>query len=274
LEFRTDVTKDFVNALELTVIGNFNTLNAFDLNHDHSGGNGEKLLDFNQIYANSNQVDAKFTLANNAAWRIRNDADSEDLIKIDDQGTTDDTKIIFPGSVAVFAHRDAPASNLSNNPHNLALAGRSFTMSSGCLIDGLSSGPYSDIILDPGGAVDALFAAPELSGKIGSAGATQEGVMDGDLTSPGGFKNNIVLLRVKSTDTPLLDAGNPIYGLLENTGTPGTPVWKLSFFANGVAHSFATDSLVTLYGQEAFSLSTVPLIDPAFVKLCQEDIDI
>ena len=273
LDFRTEVTKDFVNDLEATVISNFNTLDAFDKNHDHSGSNGEQLVDFNQIYSNSSQVDAKFTLANDGSWRVRNDADTEDLIKLDDAGTTDDTKIIFPGSVAVFAHRDAAASDHTGvNPHSLELAGRVLTMSSGCTIDGSSNGPYTKVTLDPSLAIDALFAAPELLGKVGSAAGTVEGVLDGDLTSPGGFKNNIVLIRVKSSDTPILDGGNPVYGLLENTGTQPSPIWELSFFANGAVHNFNADALVTLYGQEAYSLTTVPIVDPGFVKLCQEDI--
>lgn len=46
LQFRTDVLKDFSNTLESTVNTNFNTLDAFDKNHDHSGSNGEKVLNF------------------------------------------------------------------------------------------------------------------------------------------------------------------------------------------------------------------------------------
>jgi hypothetical protein len=93
----------------------------------------------------------------------------------------------------------------------------------------------------------------------------------GDLTSPGGYKTNVVLIRDLSNN-PIVFSGNPVYGLLRNTGTLLSPVWKLAFFAAGAVYSFATNTHVKLYGQFAYSLTTVPVVDPRFVTLAQSSI--
>jgi len=269
-EYRTDVIKDFVNGLEATVLGNYSLLDSFDKNHDHSGSLGEKNLDFAQIYANSSQTLAFLNLASNGALAIKKTGDetADDLLFLDDAASVDKEQIIFPGSVALFEHRDAPASDLTTKPHNLALAGRVFAISHGCLINGAASGPYTDIVLDPTMAEGGVFSATGLVGKDPSDGVSGEGVLVGDLTSPGSQKPNIVLLRDLS-GLPIVGSSKPIYGLLEDVGTVGAPSWRLSFFEDGAPYSFASDSTVLLYAQEAHSLSTVPVADPRFAVLAQ-----
>lgn len=269
-EYRTDVIKDFVNALEATVLGNYSLLDSFDKNHDHSGSLGEKNLDFAQIYANSSQVLAFLNLASNGALAIKKTGDetAANLLYLDDAATIDKEQIIFPGSVALFDHRDAPASNLTNNPHSLALSGRVFEVSGGCLIDGAANGPYTEVVLDTGMAEGGLFSALGLAGKDPSDGVSAEGVLVGDLVNPGSHKPNIVLIRDVNGD-PIVGSAKPIYGLLEDIGTPGSPSWRLSFFEDGIAYSFSTDTTILLYAQEAYSLSTVPVADPRFTVLAQ-----
>ena len=269
LQFRTDVLKDFSNTLESTVNTNFNTLDAFDKNHDHSGSNGEKVLNFAQVYTNSNPTLATFDLAANGVFSITKNGGGTDLLKLDDAAVTDKTQIVFPGSVSLFDHRDAPASNRTINPHSLALAGRTSIMSSGCLVDGASNGPYTEVTLDPGLSAGSVFAAPELTGKDPSNGITDPGVLVGDLTSPADPKANVVLIIDTATNLPILSGPDPVYGLIEDIGVPGNPVWRLSFFAAGVVHNFATDNTVLLYSQEAFDLTNVPVADLAFAIRAQ-----
>jgi hypothetical protein len=270
LEYRTDVLKDFTNSLESTVIGNFNTLDAFDKNHDHSGSNGEKVLNFGQIYTNSSQIEATFSLAVDGVFSIKKSGGSSDLLRLDDAATTNETKIIFPGSVDIFTHIAAPASDVATNPHNLALAARVAVLSSGCLIDGASNGPYTEITLDPGLPANDPLAAPELTGKEPTDGSVDPGILVGDLTTPGSPKDNVVMLIDTSTKLPVLSGVDPVYGLLEDIGVPGNPVWRLSFFAAGAVYNFTSDTTVYLYGQEAFDLSNVPVVDPRFPILAQQ----
>ena len=269
LEFRTDTLLNFTNSLEATVTGNFNTLDAFDKNHDHSGSNGEKVLNFSQIYTNSNQVEASFNLSVDGVFSVKKSGGASDLFRLDDAATTDPTKIIFPGSVNLFNHMAAPASDVAANPHNLALAGRVSILSSGCLIDGASNGPYTEITLDPGLPANDPFAAPELTGKSPTDGSLDPGVLIGDLTNPGTNKDNVVLLIDTTTRLPVVSGSDPVYGLIEDIGVPGNPVWRLSFFAAGVVYNFTSDNTVYLYSQEAFDLSNVPVADPRFSILAQ-----
>jgi len=274
LDYRTEELRLFTDSLEATATANLNTLTAFNQNHDHSGSNGEKVLTFGQIYANSSQTAAYFNLAAGATFAIKKDGGigAANLFYLDEAGLTNKTKIQFPGSDALFDHQVATAANLTLNPHGLKLAARVLTISDGCQIDGATGGPYAFITLNPALVAGALFAAPGLAGKTPSDGATAVGVLVGDLTSPGGYKANIVLIRDSTLGTPILSSGKPVYGLLQNTGTTLAPVWKLTFYANGVAYSFATTVTVKLYGQTAYTLSDVPVVDPAFVALCQQAI--
>lgn len=269
LEYRTDVIKDFVNTLETNQIANFNTLDAFDKNHDHSGSNGEKVLDFSQIYANSNQVAAAFALAEDASFTIQGSGGSPDLFKVDDAAVADRDKVSFAGSDALHDHIEAAASDLTENPHDLRLTPRLLTASIDALIDGATGGPYTEVILDTAAAPGAQFAAPGLNGKSPSDGLTAEGVLVGDLTSPGSLKTNTVLILDANTNQQLLSGSDPVYGLLENIGTVPSPIYRLSFFAAGVAYNFNTDENVRLFVTEAFTLSTVSVGDSRFITYAQ-----
>lgn len=273
LEFRTDVLKDTSNTLETTVNSNFNTLDAFDKNHDHSGGHGEKVIDFSQIYGNDNSANAGFDLASAGQFYIKKSGGGTDLLRVVEDGALAIDQFIFPGSVDLHNHMAAPASDLVNSPHNLKLSGRMFPISLGALIDGATNGPYTKVTLDPAAVLGLQFSAPGLLSKTPSDGATSEGVIVGDLTTPMAHKENIVLMHKSTTDEPLLSGSDPVYGLLEDTNPGGAPVWELSFFANGVAHSFAVDDTVKLYGNEAYSLSTVTVVDSSFVNLCQTGVN-
>jgi len=274
LDYRTEMLRLFTATLEATATTNLSTLTAFNQNHDHSGSNGEKVLSFGQIYANSSQTAAYFNLAAAATFAIKKNggAGAANLFYLNEAGTTPKTKIQFPGSDDLFDHQAATAANLTLNPHGLKLAARVLTISEGCQIDGATGGPYAFITLNTATAVNGLFSALGLAGHTPSDGVAAEGVLVGDVTTPGGYKSNIVLIRDSTSGLPILQTGNPVYGLLQNTGTVPAPVWTLSFYAAGIAYSFATTVTVKLYGQTAYTLSGVPVVDPAFVALCQLNI--
>ena len=273
LEFRTDVLKDTSNSLETTVASNFNTLDAFDKNHDHGGGSGEKVLDFSQIYGNDTAANAGFDLATAGQYYIKKSGGGADLLRVVEDGALPKDQVIFPGSVDLHEHMAAPASDLVINPHDLKLSGRMFPISLGALIDGATNGPYTEVVLDPAATVGLQFAAPGLLSKTSSDGVTSEGVLVGNLTTPMAHKDNIVLIHLASTNEPVLDGTDPVYGLLRDTNPGGAPVWEISFFSDGTPYSFTTDVLVTLYGNEAYALSNVTVVDSKFVNLCQTGVN-
>lgn len=270
LEFRTDVLKDAYNDLVASTTAAFTDTNHAFAQHDHSGISGEPIIDFARVYENGDP-DAWFNLAENGKWRILKHGDnlSDVIFEIDEAGTDGPSTIKFPGSAAMFAHVGAAASDLTTNPHDLKLTARFVLISSGCLVAS-SDGSFT---LDTVATAGTLHAAPELNGLTPSDGAANEGVIVGAQTdSPSAA--NIVLVHDATTNDFILDGSDVVYGLLHNSGTQLAPVWQIYFYTSSGAYSFSTTPTLKLYAQFAYSLSTVPTVDPRAVLLAKKGIKV
>jgi hypothetical protein len=272
LEFRTDVLKDELNSFETATAANFNDTVNFDDNHDHSGSRGEKVLDFGQIYSNG-PIIADFNLTALGKFIVRQQGTNTApvLLELDEAGTTPATKIIFPGSVGMFAHVDAAASDLTTNPHNLKLAARLFPISAGCKV-GVSAD--SVIVLNTTALINTDYSALGLAGQTPSDGVANEGVIVGAANNSNLTPANIVLVHDQSTNDLKTSGGNPIYGLLTNLGTQLLPSWQLSFFTTAGVYTFpaSTPVFLKLYAMFAYSLSTAPVVDPRLILLARSGI--
>jgi len=276
LEYRTDVLLEFVNAQESFVNGELASLSAFDIQHDHSGSNGDTVIDFSQIYSNSDDTDAFFNLTEAGQFAIKKSGGptADDLFRLVEDGATPQDQIIFPGSLDLFGHMAALASDLTTNPHNLNLAGRVFTISLGCKVGNVADDDFA--ILNPLLPAGSDYAAPGLLGKFpGSLVSPRlEGVIVGTSSNASTAPQHIVLIHNSLTNDLITGAGSEIvYGLLQNTGTQLAPTWQINFFTKSGPHTFlmsAGQKTLKLYGQEAYSLTSVPVVDPRFVTLCRE----
>jgi len=270
VEFRTDVIRDYINnTLEPSIQSLTNTTTSFDQNHDHSGANGEKILNFARVYANSSQVDASFSLATNGAYTIKATGASFNLLKITDGATLDRDKVRFSGSDALHDHMESAASDLTLKPHNLALSGKQLVISLDCVID-VAGGDLQTITLNPSGLEGTAGSALGLDGKSSSDGSTNEGVITGDHTDNSeDLPQHVVRLLDEATSTNLTNVSSEvIYGLLGNTGTIATPIWQLSFYTVSGPHTFLQadgNKDVILIGTEAYSLTAVPVTDTGFI---------
>lgn len=271
LELRTEALRAFANAFATATGVNLQTLTQFLQQHNHSGTSGEQVLDFARIYANSDLTGTYFSLVANGSFAIKKNGGelADDLLKLDDAGTVPKDQIHFPGSTALFDHQAALASNLAVSPHGLKLAARPFVISEGCLVG--STANDTTITLDPTASVGALYAAPGLFGKTQgnlTTGALAEGVITGAVTDTSSeAPQNIVLVHV-SGDL-YVPGSEPVYGLLAKDSAG----WKVSFRTKtGGAYAFTTAGgakTLRLIGQEAFSLTTVPVVDPRFILMAK-----
>jgi len=276
LEYRTEVLRLFVNAQETATSAAEAALTSFDLQHDHSGNFGEIVVDFARVYANSSPTDAIMNLTAAGQFAIKKSGGplADDLFRLVEDGVADSDKIIFPGSAGLFTHRSAAASDLTANPHNLNLAGRVFTISLGCKVAQTADDLFAP--LNPLLSVGAVYAAPGLVGKFpGSLTGTRlEGVVVGANNNALVSPQNIVLIQNSLTNDLMLSGGGEvIYGLLQNTGSIPSPTWVLNFYTKSGPYTFLQSDgskTLKLYGQEAFSLTTVPTVDPRFITLCRE----
>ena len=274
LEYRTDVLKDELNSFETSTAANFSDRVNFDLTHLHDGSQGEEVLGFARVYANGGLNGADFNLLTSGKFIIRPHGTSltPPIFEIDEAGTDGPSTIKFTGSAAMFAHVGAAATDRTTNPHNLRLATRLFLASAGCLV---GTAADSVITLNPAALAGTTYAAPGLVGAVPSNGSTGEGIMVG-AASPGSLApTNLVLIHDASTDDLLLSgAGHPIYGQLTNTGTQPSPIWQLSFFTSVGAYTFPalTPQTLKLYALYAYSLTTVPLVDPRLFLLAMSGV--
>lgn len=250
LEYRSEVLREALNQFYSEFTTNANALEAFDTNHDHSGNNGEKVVDLAQVYANTSADHAFISLSAGKALRIKKSGGeaSADLLALDDAGTTNKTKIFFPGSNDLFDHQVALASDLTLNPHGLKLAARVVKV-----CDSLSVTTEQEVVLTNLNTVTGFVSKSRAS----LVAPLAEGVITGALT-PEDYPQHIVLVLNSSTGQQIFSGPNPVYGLLNYTGTE----WKVGFFAGNAPYTFAAPASLKLYGQEAFSLSNIPVVNP------------